>query len=238
MPDDIAPDVTPDAGAQTPTPETTAPTPPSAEDIASIVSQSVQQTMQSQQPPPPPMTPEERAEHMRVWNPTPEFADSFRNAMISEEATPEQRMKAFNDMREGLMQQAYRGAELIAQELLQNHFQQIQPLLSSAQQVQQEQTWNKFTTAYPVLKDQKDLVDAVSTQLVQQGFKPRTAEEGMKKVAETVEAILKRANPNFSIKNQQQAGMPQMAGTSMPGGAPVSTPTSSKRGGLASFFGD
>lgn len=199
---------------------------PTPQEIAEAVKHSLPQPEYQA----PRMTDEQLREHLQVWEPDARYVDAFRTAIVDEEATPEDRINAFNVMRDKMVNQAVRGAELLIEEKLRAFQQQVAPATQYAQQAQAEQAWNDFASAYPDLKDHHELVDMVSTNLMTAGYRPKTKDELYQKVAEGTVGLIQKFNPDFSLKGggQQQtkapkapAQMPQMAGA---GGTPQGGP--------------
>lgn len=187
------------------------------------------------------MTPEELAQHYQVWNPDERYVNDM-NKLVDPEVPLDERLKMLAQLRDGIVNQAFRGAELLVEQRL-NEFQaQVAPAVKIAQERESKMLMKEFETKYPALKGQKELVDSITARLGAQGFRPKSKDEAFGKVAEVAEAILKGVNPNFSLKASGGSnGNPPMAGTNMGGqGGGFQTQQRQqqpkKRGGLASFF--
>lgn len=219
-------------------------TPPAIDHNA--IAQTVAATMQQFQQPQPPRqpTPEELAKHYQVWNPDPDFVNSM-NKLVDPEVPLEERVKLLHSMRDGMVNQAFRGAELLLEQKMAEMQQQFAPAIQYAQERQSKALMKEFETRYPGLKGQGELVNSITARLGAQGFRPKSRDEAFEKVAEIAETILKGVNPEFKLKRKGGTnGMPPMAGTNMGGQrggfqqAPKTQQRSGKRGGLASFFLD
>lgn len=191
---------------------------PSAAEIAAELAALQKASAPPEQPPK--MTEQELAEYLQVYEPDASFADAFRTAIIDEEATAEDRLAALKGMRDGIVNQANRAAELMLEEKLNELEKKFAPATSYAQQAQAEQLWNDFAQEHPELKDQSEMVDMVATSLMSGGFKPKNKKELFDKVAEGVTGILQKTNPSFKAASPKSpSSMPSMAGSNgTPGG--------------------
>jgi len=209
--------------------------------IAEIVSA----TMQSMRPAEPQrqMTAEEAAQHFQVFNPDDNFVNGL-NKLADADATPAERREIVNQLRDGLVNQSFRAAELLVEQKMAEMEKQFSPAVQYMQQREAKNLQKEFETQYPALKGQSELVNSITASLTQQGFRPKDKNEAFEKVAQFAEKILKGVNPEFTLGQKQQRGgtrMPSMAGTNMGGNtggfqaAPVAS-ASGKRGGLAPFF--
>lgn len=185
------------------------------------------------------LTPEERAKHFAVWEPDDSFVNEL-NAISDPEATPTQKKKILAGMRDGIMAQAFRAAQLVTEQQIAVMREEFAPALDMAQERSAKAVLKEFKTKYPALEGQNELVESITASLNARGFKPKSRDEAFEKVATIAESILKKANPNFSIKTNVGAnGKPTMVGTSMGGtggGSGQRQQTSGKRGNLASFW--
>lgn len=207
-----------------------------AQTVAATMQQFQQPALQRQP------TQEELAQHYQVWNPEPSFVNDM-NKLVDADVPIEERMKLLHQMRDGMVNQAFRGAELLIEQKMQQMQAQMAPAIQVAQERQSKQLMRDFETSYPALKGQKDLVDSITARLGAQGFRPKSKDEAFGKVAEIAETILKGVNPQFTLKQSGGTnGMPSMAGTNMGGqtggfqAQPRGTGAPKKRGGLASIF--
>lgn len=218
-----------------------APTPPAIDHDA--IARTVASTMQSMQSPQPQQqfTPEEIAKHLQVWNPDEGFVNEL-NKLVDPEVPLDQRAKLLHQMRDGMVGQAFRGAELLVEQKVQELLQRVAPAVQYAQERESKKLMGEFEGKYPALKGQKELVDSITARLGATGFKPKSKDEAFEKVAQVAEQILKGVNPEFTLKPSGGSnGRPSMAGTNMggqTGGFQSSqrTQSSGKRGGLASIF--
>jgi hypothetical protein len=190
------------------------------------------------------MTAEEAAQHFQVFNPDESFVNGL-NALADPDATPADRRKIIDTLRDGLVNQSFRAAELLMEQKMAELDARYAPALQIAQREEAKQLQNAFVKKYPALKGQDQLVNSITAGLAQQGFKPKSADEAFDKVAQFAEQILQKVNPEFKLGTQKQGGggnrTPSMAGTNMGGHsggfqtvAGSQGPT--KRGGLASFY--
>jgi hypothetical protein len=164
------------------------------------------------------------------------------NKLVDPEVPLDERLKMLAQLRDGIVNQAFRGAELLVEQRLNEFQQQVAPAVKIAQERESKVLMKEFETKYPALKGQKELVDSITARLGAQGFRPKSKDEAFGKVAEVAETILKGVDPNFSLKSKGGSnGNPPMAGTGMGGQSGGFQQTrqqgaSKKRGGLASFF--
>jgi hypothetical protein len=210
-------------------------------DIAQIVAA----TMQAHREPAAPrqMSAEEAAQHFQVFNPDESFVNGL-NALADPDATPADRRKIIDTLRDGLVNQSFRAAELLMEQKMAELDQRYAPALQIAQREEAKQLQNAFVKKYPALKGQDQLVNSITAGLAQQGFKPKSADEAFDKVAQFAEQILQKVNPEFNLGTQKSGGggrSPSMAGTNMGGHSGGfqtvrGDNTPQKRGGLASFY--
>ncbi len=189
------------------------------------------------------MTPEQKAQYFQQWDPTQDgFVDTFHNVIVSEDSTPEQRAQALGHMRDGIVNQALRGAELMIQQHIGQIDQRYAPALNFAQKQQAEQVWNQFQTDFPELKDHRELVDTVSNSLrLQPDWKPANAKEALSSIAETAKKFITAGvlptggPPAPAVKTPGSSQKPTMATTSVTpaGGTPANTQPQTA---VASFF--
>ncbi len=216
-------------------------TPPAIDHEA--IARTVASTMQSMQPAPQQRqyTPEELAQHLQVWNPEESFVNEL-NKLVDPEVPLAERAKLLHQMRDGMVGQSFRAAELLLEQKMAEIEQRYQPALKYATAQESKQLMREFETKYPTLKGQKELVDSITARLGAQGFRPKSKDEAFEKVATVAEQILKGVNPEFKLKTSGgNNGMPSMASTNMNGqtggfqsGSGSNAPK--KRGGLASIF--
>jgi hypothetical protein len=208
--------------------------------IAATVAQTMQQ-FQSQNAPQRQYTPEELAQHFQIWNPDDRFVNEL-NKLSDAEAPYEERVKLLHGMRDGIMQQAFRAAQLYVEQQMGSLKQEMAPALEYAQQQQATKLMNEFHGKYPSLKGYEELVDSITAKLSAQGFRPKSKDEAYDKVAQIAEQVLKKANPSFVLgKTGGAKGKPPMAGTNMGGFASAGgggdfASNPQRRGGLAKIF--
>jgi len=227
--------------------DTPPPTPPAPNVDHAAIAQTVAQTMaqfQQQQTAAQPRqyTQQELAEHFQVWNPDESFVNEL-NALNDPDAPVEKKLGVLHNLRDGIMQQAFRAAQLYVGQQMEQFQTKMSPALQLAQDRQNKMLMGEFHNKYPALKGQEELVDSITARLSAQGFKPKSKDEAFEKVAQVAESVLKKANPSFVLKpSGGNNGMPPMAGTNMggfgagsAGGAGRNT-TGKSRGGLAKIF--
>jgi len=209
--------------------------------LATAVSEAVATQLQAHasSQPAPQMTPQQLAEHYAIWDPNEGFINGL-NALTDADATPAQKKKIFEDMRDGIMQQAFRASQLVVAQETQKMRAELAPAVQYAQQRQAKNVMKEFVTKYPALNGQTELVDAVIANLAQQNFKPKSKDEAYEKVAKIAEKILQGVNPQFSLKTSGgSGGKPGMASTNMGGvggGGKPNAPVNGERGKLAAFW--
>ncbi len=186
------------------------------------------------------MTPEEKAAYLQIFNPAEDgFVDSFVEAITSEEATPEARIKAIEHLRDGIANQSIRGAQLIAERVRQEILQELAPARDRALAEQGEQMWNQFAAKYPHLKDHRQLVDMVSVQLQSSGFTPTNLDEAFSRAAEASNEVLTRITGKPVVTSTATTPtantMPRMSQTNTTPSA-ASAPAENEQPGVASFF--
>jgi hypothetical protein len=223
-------------GQQTPAP---AAVDPAA--LAAQVAEQVTSQMQQFQPAAPQreLSPEEIRKHYQIWDPDDSFVNEL-NLIADPDATPAQRKKILENIRDGIMQQSFRATQLVAEQIRQELRAEFAPAHEFAQQRKAKAALKEMTTKYPGLEGQDELIGMVTSQLTQAGFKPKSRDEAFEKVAKTAEAILKKIDPTFELKtNGGVMKKPSMARVNM-GGQGGKTPqggnTTERRGGLASIF--
>ncbi len=210
--------------------------------LASQVAEHVASQMQQfqQQAPARDLSPEEIKKHYQIWDPDDNFVNEL-NAIADPDATPGQRKKILESIRDGIMQQSFRATQLVAEQIRQELRAEFAPAHEFAQQRKAKAALKEMTTKYPGLEGQDELIGMVTSQLTQAGFKPKSRDEAFEKVAKTAEAILKKIDPTFELKtNGGVMKKPSMARVNM-GGQGGKTPqgggnTTERRGGLASIF--
>lgn len=205
--------------------------------IAASVAAELQRNQPAAQPRQ--MTPEEQAAHFQIWDPDDDLVNGL-TALADPDATPEQRKKILTTMRDGIMQQSFRAAQLLVEQQMEQIRTQFNPVLQASQEQRAKKALKEIVTKYPGLAGQDELIGMVTGQLAQAGFKPSSREEAIERVAQVAGGILKKVNPEFELKsNGGVNGKPSMA-TGMMGGQTGSVKqtqqTSGKRGQLASFF--
>lgn len=196
--------------------------PPSATEIAAAVASALPAPAPA---PEPRLTEAELAEYMQVYQPDEKFVDAFQEAIVGEDSTAEMRIAAFNTMRDGIVTQATRGAEMIVAEEVNKLRQEFGSSSAYVQEAQATAMWDDFSGTYPQLKEHKELVDMVSTNLLSSGFRPGTKAELYGKVSDGVSGLIQKFDQSFKLEGQQTqtqpAAMPEMASSSaVPQGGP------------------
>lgn len=217
-------------------------TPVTPEAIAAAVTAGMMAHQAQVESAPKEMTPEERAAYLQVFDPNADgFLDSFVGAITDSEATPETRAKALEHLRDGLVNQSVRGAQLLIQQEIGKLRQEIAPVLVESEQHQAEKLWKQFSEKHKDLADHRELVDAISVQLQAQGFKPKSLDEAFDRAAEVTRIMVKKLtgkDPVAPTATQTAPGMmPRMSttNTSTSTGNPGST-GNQPQSGVASFF--
>jgi hypothetical protein len=156
----------------------------------------------------------------------------------------QERQALLNQMRDGMVNQSFRAAELLLEQRLAQIDQRYAPVLAAAQKQEAKALQKDFETRYPQLKGQEELVNSITAGLSAQGFRPKSKDEAFESVAKLAEGILKKVNPEFKLTVAQSGGgrrTPAMAGANMGGQTggfqqQAGRPTSGKRGAIAPFF--
>jgi hypothetical protein len=211
--------------------------------IAQIVASTMQQFQQQNAPAPRQMTAEEAAAHFQVWNPDERYVNDI-NQLVDPSIPMEDRHRILAAMRDGIVNQAFRAAELLVEQRLAQVDQRYAPVLAQAQQMEAKQLQKDFEGRYPQLKGQEELVNSITAGLSAQGYRPKDKNEAFESVARLAEGILRKVNPEFKLTPTQSGGgrrTPAMAGTNMGGQtggfqSQAGRPASGKRGGIAPFF--
>lgn len=214
--------------------------PPTAETIAAAVQAGLQAHQASVQSAPKEMTPEERNQYLQVFDPNADgFVDSFVSAITDTEATPESRLKVIEHFRDGVTNQAVRGAQLLIEQQIGAFRQEFAPVLAATQKQQGDELWAQFAKAHPDLKDQRQIVDMVSIQLQSAGFRPKDLNEAFTRAAETTRTVISQVTGKPVVTPATQPApnaMPRMQTTNtLPSGGNA-TPDGPAAPGVASFF--
>lgn len=215
---------------------------PTPDVIAAAVQAGLQAHQASVQSAPKEMTPEERAQYLQVFDPNQDgFVDSFVAAITDAEATPEVRTKAINHLRDGVVNQALRGAELLLEQRMSALEQRFQPVLATSVEQQAKQMWEDFTTKHPDLKDHQNLVNLVSTQIQQSGYKPASLEDAYNRTADATRELIATTTGKPYVKPvvtqaEPKTTMPRMSQTNTTASAGNPSPNAGKPVGVASFF--
>lgn len=221
--------------AETPPPAFTADT------IAAAVQAGIQAHQSAVESAPKEMTPEERAAYLQIFDPNADgFLDSFTSAITSEEATPEVRAKAIEHLRDGLVNQSIRGAQILIDQRMADMQARFAPLLQSAEVQKAEELWTAFATKHNDLKDHRELVDAVSVQLQAQGYKPASLDEAFTRAADVTRQMISKmtGKPVSTPANPTAPNtMPRMSptNTNTSAGNPPASGNDTESG-VASFF--
>lgn len=162
------------------------------ESIAAIIRQSQPQPQQRQ------LTPEERETRLNVYKPDRKSLKALRAALDADDTLPDADvLTPFHGLRDGIAKQATTYTDLALEAVI-DHFQtQFAPLMKYVAEQQAEATNRSFFTQFPHLEAHKDVVQAVASQLAQQGVKPKDAAETFKLLAQHTEAFIKKVNPSY-----------------------------------------
>lgn len=212
-----------------------------AEDIATAVAAGISAHTAQTTSTPREMTPEERAEYFQIFDPNADgFLDSFVAAVTDAEATPEVRAKAIEHLRDGIANQSIRGAQVYVDQRFQQMEARFAPVLRTSVEAEAEVLWGKFATAHPDLKDHRELVNAVSTQLQAAGVKPKDMTEAFNSVAETARGIVTKITgkpPTTPATTQTgPTTMPRMTQTNTAQSSAAPGQPQAPQTGVASFF--
>lgn len=168
------------------------PKPPQAaltkEDFLAGISKLVPQPQQRQ------LSPQEIDKMLNVWSPNDDFVGKFFNP----EATPQERMQAFVQMRDGVITQALTAMRY----MLDAQQEELQPKLSAFENFVQERQRNEMRDAflgqYPGLKKYTKLMGFISQQVEASGFKASDVDTGYKHLAdEATKFIQENIDPDF-----------------------------------------
>lgn len=140
------------------------------------------------------LTPQEIDKMLNVWSPNEEFIGKFFNP----EATPQDRMAAFLQMRDGVITQALTAMRY----MLDAHQEELNPKLSAFENFVQERQRGEmretFLGQYPGLRKYTKLMGFISQQVEQSGFKANDVEAGYKHLAdEATRFIQENIDPDF-----------------------------------------
>lgn len=203
---------------------TTPPTPPvqfSQEQFSDFLQRF--QPQQAVQPSQPPMSEADFLKAMKRL----EVGQKHHDALFGEHTTPEMRMQTLQEMLDGAALHAYQ----LAQAHMGLSLREIQPQLNAAQELRAQRSRQEFgdkiATLYPVLKGKDSAIDMVINHLRSQGYKSQGLEQDARTVASMTEALLRQANPNFSLTQSNADGgrqMPPMAGQRGGGSSGGGTP--------------
>jgi len=204
----------------------------SPEDIANAVRGVMDERESQQNQPPAELSPEQRDQFMKVWNPDDNFHNSWNQA-FAEGATPEQRNAAFVALRSGMMQQAQRYSDLLVDHRMNALLQRFEPVMKHYQDTQRQTVENTFYGEYPALKEFPEIVRAVAADLASKGTTAETPAKARQIIAKGVETVLKKLNPGFTLPMQETqekpvnnpGGMPPMATLSGGGNGGGTKPT-------------
>jgi len=212
-----------------------------AETIANAVAAGLQVHQAQVASAPRDMTEDEKKAYLQIFDPNADgFVDSFAAAITDPEATAETRAKAIEHLRDGLVNQSVRGAELLVAREVQKLRQEFTPVLQQSEKNKAEELWGLFAGKYPDLKEHRELVDAVSIQLQAQGFNPKDLDEAFTRAADTTRALVSKVTGKPVVTSSTQTApqtMPRMSSTSTTpasGGPPNNADT--PQSGVASFF--
>ena len=215
------------------------PAPLTAEAIGAAVAAGLaQQQQQQRESAPVELTPEQRRAFFQEFDPMANgFVDQFSGVFNNPDSTAEERAKAIADMRDGFVNQAVRGSELLIEDKLKDIRKLIEPLAHQQQQQQQEAMWAEFATRYPDMANQRALVDAMSISLSQQGFTPKNLDEAFTRVYAVSRDALTNAGAVLPPTTTPPAGtMPRMAATGVAQGGNTGNPRQAQPAGVAGFF--
>ena len=209
-----------------------------ANTIATAVQAGLQAHQASIASAPQEMTEDQRNAYLQVFDPNADgFVDSFVTAITDAEATPEARLKVIQHFRDGVANQSIRGAQLLVEQKVNQLRQEFAPVLQDSQEKQATKIWETFAAKYPDLKDRRDLVDAVSVQLQQQGFAPKSLDDAFLRAATTARSIISgvTGQPAPTATTPAPTAMPRMSTTNTQGSG-ATAPPGQNSPGVAPFF--
>jgi hypothetical protein len=226
--------------ATAPSEQQTAPPPIDPSVLKSALTEVMTDMHTQQQQQPREMTPEQQAEYYAVFDPA---ADNFHESFYAaaQEEDPVARARAIGALRDGIVNQSLRGAELLIEQRMQQLMPQLAPAIQMSKETSKEKLWSDFSSKHPELSDHREIVDLVSTQLSATGFKPKNLDEGFTRVAEVAKGMLTKLNVAFSAPstNQQRpnSSMPRMSTHHTGGGGGATRSDAAPAGSnIASFF--
>lgn len=158
------------------------------------------------------MTPEQKREHLREFNPDDSFIGAFATAFRPDDNGQIDAVQArgvLNQFRDGVAAQAIRTAELLMERKLEEMNRTYLPAIQAVKEQRAQQVWSSFTAVYPGLAPFRQVVDAVANS-----FTPvpgMQQDQILAAIAQQTETLIRQANPAFSARSggQGQQTSPQ-----------------------------
>ena len=176
------------------------PTPPAGltkEDITAILREVIPAAKKEDEAPR--LTPEEFERRFNVFKPSTKLIEDLRSE------DPQVALKAIEELRDGLVRQAYTMADVRMQQMAEALLKQyIAPVMTSVQEQQAERYETAFYKSYPDLSKYSDIVDAVAIRLNESGFKG-SQKEVFDRVAQDVRAVLKKMGVKLPEKSSKMS---------------------------------
>lgn len=163
----------------------------------------------------PQLTKEEMEERLKVFRANEKHVERLLNSDSREE-----QVAVLNEIVNGIVTHLTTVSGYSNQILLDQLSKQYAPALEMVREREMSNFTKDIQRAYPALKGYDPVIAQTIQFLKAQGYKPANGEEALRTVAGQVEALLKTANPQFSLarrpKRQQSPtnGMPRMASLS------------------------
>tara|TARA_R110000796_G_scaffold71635_8_gene162591 strand:- start:1098 stop:1934 length:837 start_codon:yes stop_codon:yes gene_type:complete len=201
----------------TPVAEPVAPAaaPLSADSIAEAFARQQQQN-QPVAPVTPP-TQDQINEATRRWKPAANFMSQLMGGEDGNDLAAQQ--SALDGMQDGLATHILTIANQLIEQRLGAVNEQLAPLQEYVASATGQKTEETFFTSFPALKEHRDTAVLVAQSMGGQQF--TDAKSKMQAIASATEAVIKRANPNFTLTATQPTKTPQtstMPATQIPGG--------------------
>jgi len=170
----------------------------------------------AQQQAPVQLTKEEMEERLKVFRANEKHVQRLLNS-----EDPADQVAAINEIVNGIVTHLTTVSGYSNQIMLDQLSKQYAPALELVREREMSNFTKDITKAYPALKGYDPVIAQTIQFLKAQGFRPANGEEALRVVAGQVEALVKTANPQFSLARRPQrqqkqptGGMPRMASLS------------------------
>lgn len=137
-------------------------------------------------------------------------------ALFGSEATPE-RVQAFNNLLKQTAAMAVKMANYQAQQQISQINQQLSPIQSMVQRVENSALERRFDAKYPQLNKHKEFVSSVLAQMNQSGERFPNVDAAMEAAAKRSMQMLQNAGVNFASPQQEAAPTRQAPANKQPG---------------------